>query len=61
MAYTFYHLALHNDIMTKLQAELDQHMEANSVPPIQELARLPYLNAVIKESMLNSISSPPLL
>lgn len=50
MAYTFYHLALNNDIMVKLQAELDQHMEANSVPGIQELARLPYLNAVIKES-----------
>lgn len=51
MAYTFYHLALNKDIMEKLQAELDQHMEPNSVPGIQEPARLPYLNAVIKESL----------
>ena len=52
MAYTFYHLANDKETMQKLQAELDENMEPNTVPGIQELARWPYLNAVIKESAL---------
>jgi len=50
MAYTLYHLALNKDILTKLQEELDREIEMNTVPGIQETARYPYLNAVIKES-----------
>lgn len=50
LAYTLYHLALHPDIMKKLQEELDSCVPANTVPGLQETARFPYLNAVIKES-----------
>lgn len=56
MAYTFYHLAHDKETMRKLQAELDENMEANTVPGIQELARWPYLNAVIKESELTYLA-----
>ncbi|GAA5859922.1 hypothetical protein JCM8547_004388 [Rhodosporidiobolus lusitaniae] len=50
-AYTMYTLANRPDVMAKLQEELDGIMGLDEVPDIQLLARQPYLNAVIKESL----------
>ncbi|GAA6031253.1 hypothetical protein JCM8097_005568 [Rhodosporidiobolus ruineniae] len=49
--YTMYTLANRPDVMKKLQDELDDIMGLNEVPDMQLLARQPYLNAVIKESL----------
>lgn len=50
MAYAMWALSLRPNIAVTLQAELDEFMGPGEVPGLQSLARLPYLNAFIKES-----------
>ncbi|GAA5887073.1 hypothetical protein JCM6882_009438 [Rhodosporidiobolus microsporus] len=50
-AYIMYTLSNRPDVMAKLQEELDGIMGLDEVPDIQLLARQPYLNAVLKESL----------
>lgn len=45
---TLYHLIQNPDIVEKLEAEL---VELSEIPRYSEVSKLPYLNAVIKESM----------
>lgn len=49
-AYLFYELATHPQVLSKLQAELDAHHAEGEEDAVQSLARLPYLNCIIKES-----------
>ena len=51
LSYMMYTLSNRRDVMDKLQAEVDSIMALDEIPPIQLLARQPYLNAVIKESL----------
>ena len=47
-----YHLATHPDKMRKLQAELDRELEhAEEVPLASDVQELPYLQAVLSESL----------
>lgn len=50
LAYLFWELSRRPDIMSKLQAEVDEAMPDNrSVPDISILYQLPYLTGFIKE------------
>lgn len=46
----FYHLLKHGDVLKKLSAEL-RSVELSDPPSFAQVNKLPYLNAVIKESM----------
>ncbi|CAO1615093.1 unnamed protein product [Sympodiomycopsis kandeliae] len=47
-----YHLCTHPDAKKKLQEELDAHLTSGEeVPVVPDVAELPYLNAVINESL----------
>jgi cytochrome P450 len=50
LAWTFYLLGLNPDKEQKLQAEVDTVLEGRA-PTFQDLARLPYLDLVFKESL----------
>jgi cytochrome P450 len=49
-SWTLFLLSQHPEVLRKLQAELATNV-ADDVPSLDELERLPYLDAVIKESM----------
>ncbi|MFN8707181.1 MAG: cytochrome P450 [Planctomyces sp.] len=49
-SWTLFLLAQHPNVMRKLQQELSQGI-ASDLPTAQEIERLPYLDAVIRESM----------
>lgn len=50
MSYFLWELTRRQDIMNKLQGELDEAMpDSHVVPDLAVLQRLPYLNAFIKE------------
>lgn len=49
LVYLTYLLGLNPGIQKKLQLELDANFAADYLPFVNELDRLPYLNAVIKE------------
>jgi cytochrome P450 len=49
-SWTLFLLSQHPEVLQKLQAELNANV-AMDVPTFEELERLPYLDAVIKESM----------
>ena len=44
-------MALHPEKQQKAQAELDQVIGADRLPQISDTSNLPYVNAVIKETM----------
>lgn len=49
-----YHVCQHPDVLRKLQAEIDEHLKdtgGEDVPLAGDVATLPYLNAVINESL----------
>lgn len=50
MAYLLWQLSHSPNVVSRLQQELDENLEADEMPGLQLLGRLPYLNAVIKES-----------
>lgn len=50
MTYSLWLLSTRPHVLATLQAELDAHAELDEVLSLQLCARLPYLNAVIKES-----------
>ncbi|KAI5479921.1 cytochrome P450 [Pseudohyphozyma bogoriensis] len=58
LSYTLYYLSMHSKAMEKLQAELDAVMEPGQVLGVQNSARLPYLDAVIKEGLRMSTGYP---
>ncbi|OAX38861.1 cytochrome P450 [Rhizopogon vinicolor AM-OR11-026] len=62
LSYFFWELSRRQDIMTKLQAELDQAMpDPRAIPDIAVLQDLPYLNAFVKEGLrLYSAAPSPL-
>jgi len=49
-SWTLFLLSQHQDVLRKLQQELNAQVSGD-VPTLEELDRLPYLDAVIKESM----------
>lgn len=49
-SWTLFLLSQHPDVLRKLQTELSTSVAAD-IPTLEELERLPYLDAVIKESM----------
>ncbi len=49
-SWTLFLLSQHPDVLQKLQTELSTRVAAG-IPTLEELDRLPYLDAVIKESM----------
>ncbi|KAH7921089.1 cytochrome P450 [Leucogyrophana mollusca] len=52
LSYFFWELSRRADIMTKLQAELDQAIpDPRAIPDFSLLQRLPYLNAFVKEGL----------
>jgi len=44
-------MTLHPDIQKKAQAELDRVMGKNRLPDFNDRADLPYINALVKETM----------
>lgn len=56
LSYLLWELSRRPDIMARLQAELDECMpDTQSIPGIQELQKLPYLTALIKEGLSNTM------
>jgi len=51
LAWTFYHLAKHNDVRRQARAEATAWPET---PTLQDLKRFPYLRAVVDESLRHS-------
>ncbi|EJD03454.1 cytochrome P450 [Fomitiporia mediterranea MF3/22] len=52
LSYILWELSRRRDVMLRLQAETDEYMpDPTHVPDIQDLQKLPYLTAVIKESL----------
>ena len=52
LSFLLWELSRRPDIMLRLQAEIDEHMtDPHCIPDIQELQKLPYLSAVIKEGL----------
>ena len=49
-SWTLFLLAQHPEVMRKLREEISTHVAGN-IPTLEELERLPFLEAVIKESM----------
>lgn len=49
-SWTLFLLSQHPDVLQKLKAELDVNV-AGDIPTLEELERLPYLDAVLRESM----------
>jgi len=47
----FLALALYPEVQKKAQAELDAVVGANSLPDIEDRPFLPYINAIVKESL----------
>ncbi|KAG2073384.1 cytochrome P450 [Suillus decipiens] len=61
LSYFFWELSRRQDIMMKLQAELDQAMpDPHTIPDITLLQKLPYLNAFVKEGLrlYSAVPSP---
>ena len=50
LAWTWYTLSQHPDVVARLQAEVDEVLDGR-LPTYEDLASLPYNNQVIKESM----------
>ncbi|OJT09013.1 hypothetical protein TRAPUB_38 [Trametes pubescens] len=62
LSYLFWELSRRNDIMRKLQAELDEYMpDRKAVPDFATLCKLPYLNAFVKEGLRIYGSAPSVL
>ena len=60
LSFCFWELSQRTDIMTKLQAELDEVMlDPRIIPDISVFQKLPYLNAFIKEGVLVLSSNEP--
>lgn len=49
ITYTAYELACHPEVQIKLQAEIDQHYDNNTVPSYENVNRLQYLDMVLCE------------
>lgn len=47
----FHSMLLHPEVQSKIHAELDEFLGGNMSPSMQDIRRLPYFNAVWKESM----------
>lgn len=61
LSYFFWELSRRQDIMIKLQAELDQAMpDPHAIPDTALLQKLPYLNAFLKEGLrlYSAVPSP---
>lgn len=61
LSYLLWELGRRRDIMLRLQAEVDEHMhDPSEIPDIQDLHKLPYLTAVIKEGEVFPLRIEPL-
>jgi cytochrome P450 len=58
MQTIFLAMALHPEVQKKAQAEIDAVVGLNRLPDFEDRPFLPYINAVVKESMRWHIVAP---
>ena len=51
-------MALHQDAQKKAQAELDVVVGPDRLPDLNDMDKLPYINAIIKESLRWHVPTP---